>query len=171
MAASDITTTETLAAYVPAFVGRRLAEDPSPIPVPSSQQTDGVCLFIDIAGFTPLTEELAHHGAVGAEEMAGILNDTFGPLLATCAGHGGEVVDFAGDAIFVIWWADDGAMGETALRATQCAMALQDLAAAGTGADGRNISVRITVAAGPLDILYLGGVEGRKHSTVVGAPV
>ncbi len=104
MATNSNAIAETLAAYVPAFVVRQLAADPTSIPVPSAQRAEGVCLFVDVAGFTPLTAELARLGAVGAEKMAGILNETFGPLVATCVAHGGEVVDFAGDAILVIWW-------------------------------------------------------------------
>ncbi len=171
MATNSNTLAQTLAAYVPAFVARQLAADPTSIPVPSAQRVEGVCLFVDIAGFTPLTEELSRLGTVGAEKMAGVLNETFQPMLSTCAAQGGEVVDFAGDAIFVIWWAVEGGMDDAALRATQCALALQDLVANRAGPDDRDVSVKITVTGGPLDVLYVGGAGGRKHSTVVGAAI
>ena len=160
---------ETLGAYVPAFVARRLATDPTSIAVPMAQLTEGVCLFVDVAGFTQLTEELARLGAVGAEKMANILNETFEPLLATCAAHGGEVVDFAGDAIFVIWWAPDDGMDEAALRATQCAFALQAAIDVQPETDHRDVSVKISLTGGELSLLHIGGAGGRKHSMVAGA--
>jgi hypothetical protein len=49
--------------YVSLAVSRRLAADPTPIAVPSAAQELGVCLLLDIAGFTPLTERLAQHVA------------------------------------------------------------------------------------------------------------
>jgi class 3 adenylate cyclase/tetratricopeptide (TPR) repeat protein len=162
--------TETLAAYVPAYVARQLAADPTSIRVPSAQRAEGVCLFADIAGFTPLTEELALLGAVGAEKMVGILNETFQPLLASCFAHGGEVVAFAGDAILVIWWAPAGGMSEAALRATQCAFELQATVDAQSRTD-HHVSVKIGITGGKLDTLYVGGIDGRKHSTVAGAVI
>jgi class 3 adenylate cyclase/tetratricopeptide (TPR) repeat protein len=162
---------ETLAAYVPTFVARRLEIDPTPIEVPTAQHTQGVCLFVDVAGFTRLTEELALLGAVGAEKMAGILNHTFEPLLATCVAHGGEVVDFAGDAIFVVWWAPDGGMDEAVLRAVQCAFALQTVVDDQSETEHRGISVKISITGGPMDVLYVGGVGDRKHTTVAGAAI
>jgi len=162
---------QTLGAYVPAFVARRLAADAISVEVPSAESADGVCLFVDVAGFTQLTEELARRGTVGAEEMAGILNETFGSLLATCVAHGGEVVDFAGDAIFVIWWATDRDMDEAALRAPQCAFAIQAAVDAQSETDHRGVSIKISITGGLLDILHVGGVGGRKHSTVAGAPI
>ncbi|MEA3501160.1 MAG: adenylate/guanylate cyclase domain-containing protein, partial [Actinomycetota bacterium] len=168
---SSRTLAATLGTYVPRFVAERLTTDPAPIPVPSTEAADGVCLFVDIAGFTPLTEELARLGAVGAEKMAEILNETFRPMLETCVAHGGEVVDFAGDAILVIWWAGVGGMGEAAIRATQCALSLQGLMAERTEVGAHDVSVRITATAGALNVLYLGGEGSRKYGTVVGAPI
>jgi class 3 adenylate cyclase len=76
-----------------------------------------VCLRLDIAGFTPLTERLARHGAAGAEEMAGLLTDYFGPLVAASSAHGGEIAQFEGDAIPVVWWAGREGLADTAARA------------------------------------------------------
>jgi class 3 adenylate cyclase len=76
-----------------------------------------VCLRLDIAGFTPLTERLARHGAAGAEEMAGLLTDYFGPLVAASSAHGGEIAQFEGDAILVVWWAGREGLADTAARA------------------------------------------------------
>jgi len=51
--------------------------------------------FVDIAGFTALTET---HGAIAAADLI----DRFGELVAEALGTDGRVVDRAGDAIFVV---------------------------------------------------------------------
>lgn len=51
--------------------------------------------FVDIAGFTALTET---HGAITAADLI----DRFGELVGEALGTDGRVVDRAGDAIFVV---------------------------------------------------------------------
>lgn len=160
-----------LATYVPGAVARRLASNPAPIQVPDMEHASGVCLFLDITGFTPLTERLARLGSAGAEQMAGILNKTFGPVVDACTEHGGEIIDFAGDALLVIWWAKTDAMADAAARATQCALKLQTVVGQQSVEGSINISVKITLTCGSLQVLHVGGVGGKKHSLVVGPPI
>jgi class 3 adenylate cyclase len=44
-------------------------------------RVQGSLAFVDISGFTRLTERLARKGKVGAEEMSDILSATFAGLL------------------------------------------------------------------------------------------
>jgi class 3 adenylate cyclase/tetratricopeptide (TPR) repeat protein len=60
-------------------------------------------LFIDIPGFTGLTERLVPHGREGAEILAGTLRFYFDPLIAAVHELGGLVVGFAGDAFTAIF--------------------------------------------------------------------
>lgn len=161
----------TLAAYVPAGLVRRLASDPAPIAVPSVVAAAGVCLFVDIVGFTPLTERLARAGTGGAERMAAVLNAVFEPIVATCINSGGEIMDFAGDALLVVWWSDAAEMEEEALRATQCALELQRIIKAQPPIEDTDIAVKISLTAGPAFVMHVGGAGGRKRSVVVGAPI
>jgi len=55
-------------------------------------QVDGTLAFVDISGFTRLTERLARKGNVGAEEMSDLLNATFSALLADRSGPPGRRV-------------------------------------------------------------------------------
>jgi hypothetical protein len=41
------------------------------------------------------------------EELSGLLNAYFGQLMTLIAGHGGEVVTFAGDGLLAVWPAID----------------------------------------------------------------
>jgi class 3 adenylate cyclase/tetratricopeptide (TPR) repeat protein len=60
-------------------------------------------LFIDIPGFTNLTEKLVQHGREGAEILAGTLRFYFDPLISAVHESGGFIVNFAGDAFTAIF--------------------------------------------------------------------
>jgi class 3 adenylate cyclase/tetratricopeptide (TPR) repeat protein len=60
-------------------------------------------LFVDISGFTPLTESLMRHGTEGAEILSDILDDIFAPMVALVAAHNGSIPHFAGDAFTAIF--------------------------------------------------------------------
>jgi len=60
-------------------------------------------LFLDLSGFTPLTESLMNKGNSGAEELSIILNDIFEPLVNIVYARGGFVPYFAGDAFTAIF--------------------------------------------------------------------
>lgn len=62
-----------------------------------------ITMFLDISGFTPMTEELMKHGKEGAEILSGILNRIFEPVIDLVYKCGGFVSGFAGDAITVIF--------------------------------------------------------------------
>ncbi len=59
---------------------------------------EAAALFVDIAGFTPLTERLLAHGKEGAEALAGALRFYFDPLVSAVHEAGGFITGFAGDA-------------------------------------------------------------------------
>ncbi len=63
---------------------------------------DGVfnahALFVDISGFTPLTEALMKKGMEGAEILFGILNDIFEPMVNAVYQRGGFIPYYTGDA-------------------------------------------------------------------------
>jgi class 3 adenylate cyclase/Flp pilus assembly protein TadD len=60
-------------------------------------------LFLDISGFTPLTETLMQQGTEGAEILSEILDSIFKPLVALVSTHGGIIPHFAGDAFTAIF--------------------------------------------------------------------
>lgn len=84
-------------------------------------RAQGVALFADISGFTPLTlvltEELGSQR--GAEELSRRLNHIYGTLIAEVHRYGGSVVSFGGDAI-TCWFE-----GDKGPKATACALAMQ----------------------------------------------
>lgn len=63
-------------------------------------------LFLDIAGFTTITERLMDHGSEGAEVLTGIINDIYEPVIRRIYAGGGFVATFAGDAFTAVYPAD-----------------------------------------------------------------
>ena len=60
-------------------------------------------LFVDISGFTPLTEQLMQRGTEGAEILSNILDQIFEPMVESLYTHGGIIPHFAGDAFTAIF--------------------------------------------------------------------
>ena len=59
---------------------------------------EGTMLFMDISGFTALSERLARRGRIGAEQVADALNHTFTELLTIAVDLGSDPLKFGGDA-------------------------------------------------------------------------
>src|SRR5690606_16744544 len=53
-------------------------------------------VFVDISGFTKMSERLARHGNVGAEEVTEVIDSTFGSLLPEAYGYGANLLKFGG---------------------------------------------------------------------------
>lgn len=70
------------------------------------REVDGTLVFVDISGFTKLTERLAERGKGGAEEMSDILDATFGELLWVAYSYGAQLVKWGGDAVLLLFTGD-----------------------------------------------------------------
>lgn len=67
------------------------------------QELDASLCFVDISGFTNLSERLARRGRIGAEELTDVLNHVFGKMLEVAYLHGGNLLKFGGDALLLIF--------------------------------------------------------------------
>jgi len=76
-------------------------------------------LFIDISGFTAMTEKLAIQGRAGAEELSDILNFLFTTSVKAVYSHGGFIVNFAGDAFTALFqdYGDNPALADAVIAA------------------------------------------------------
>lgn len=61
----------------------------------------GTIAFVDISGFTKLSESLARHGKRGAEELTATIGACFVPLLDLAVNNGGRLLKFGGDALLI----------------------------------------------------------------------
>jgi class 3 adenylate cyclase/tetratricopeptide (TPR) repeat protein/ABC-type cobalamin transport system ATPase subunit len=89
----------SLAPYVPRLVVEWLQDHDAE----THRCLPGTLAFVDISGFTALTERLARKGHVGAEEMSDALNATFGHLIEVADGQGADLVKWGGDAILLMF--------------------------------------------------------------------
>ena len=73
------------------------------------QEIDSTLCFVDLSGFTQLSERLARRGRIGAEELTDVLNRVFGEMLEVAYAHGGSLAKFGGDALLLHYAGDDHA--------------------------------------------------------------
>jgi len=59
-----------------------------------------VTMFADVSGFTVLC---AKYGTVDISKLKNTLNHVMSAIVEEILGHGGDIVSFAGDAIFAVW--------------------------------------------------------------------
>ena len=71
------------------------------IPEQLHQELEGTIAFIDISGFTKLSERLARLGKAGAEELTATIDTCFVTLLDLAVANGGRLLKFGGDALLV----------------------------------------------------------------------
>ena len=78
---------------------------------PESQwrEVEGTLAFVDISGFTAMSERLSSLGRAGAEEVTEVMNATFAALLAVAYAQGGGLLKFGGDALLLLYEGDDHA--------------------------------------------------------------
>ncbi|MCW2668876.1 MAG: tetratricopeptide repeat protein, partial [Frankiales bacterium] len=88
---------DRLRPYVPGFVVDWLRDRPQV----RHRSVDGTLAFVDVSGFTRLTERLAARGKAGAEEMSDLLDRTFDALLADAYSQGAWLVKWGGDAVLL----------------------------------------------------------------------
>lgn len=72
-----------------------------------SGQFEAASLFVDLSGFTRLTETLLQFGMEGAEILADTLMDIFEPLVSAVYENGGFITGFAGDSFIAVFPIDD----------------------------------------------------------------
>lgn len=159
---------EALAAYVSPLVMENLPADFGPGAEAQDAAFAGAVLFTDIAGFTPLTGRMDTAGPDGVEDLSLMLNGYFTDLIHLIEAHGGQVVKFAGDALVAVWTGPAEMLAESAHRATQCAHFLQQHMPVRNPADGVALTMRMSLGAGEVRHMVLGGVGWRWLSRLAG---
>ena len=159
---------EVLAPYLPRLVVDWIAS----IPERRHLVIDGTVAFVDISGFTKLSEGLARHGKIGAEELAATIGDCFVQLLDIAYENGGRLLKFGGDALLLLF----SGVGHQS-RACRAAFEMrQKLAVVGRlTVLGQKVTLRMSVGvhSGRFDMFLVGDshrelvVTGPAASTTV----
>eukprot|EP00928_Gymnodinium_smaydae_P033690 TRINITY_DN24068_c0_g2_i1.p1 TRINITY_DN24068_c0_g2~~TRINITY_DN24068_c0_g2_i1.p1 ORF type:complete len:1203 (-),score=184.12 TRINITY_DN24068_c0_g2_i1:187-3795(-) len=136
-------------------------------------------VFADASGFTKLTESLARQPQ-GAERIGATINGFFGPVIDIVHQHGGDIIKFSGDALTIVWVAEDlsgrrDAHGETyhveacAAAARFCNEVQERIVEFGaTSVPGCSLTMHIGVGFGDVALLQVGGLLGRWEYCVAG---
>ena len=157
------------APFVSPLVLRRLARVPAPLNAPEESSLTGVILVADVSGFTSFTESLASVGAAGAETVKDALNASFGPLIEIVTSHGGDVLQFAGDAVVALFpSADPADLTDAVSRAEAAARAVHQRVGSVAITGHATLRLRIGVGAGAIRNAVVGGVENRWFSLAGG---
>jgi class 3 adenylate cyclase/tetratricopeptide (TPR) repeat protein len=159
---------ERLRSYLPRVLLERLVETPDA----AVASEDATLVFVDISGFTRLSERLARSGREGAEHLVEVIDACFTNLLAHAYADGGSLLKFGGDAL-LLWFAGE----EHARRACRAAAtmrgALRRIGRIPAGASSVVLRMSVGVHSGVYDTYLVGGshreyiVAGPTASTVV----
>jgi class 3 adenylate cyclase len=153
------TLTDIFGRYVPKTIADALINDQGLLEPVEGTAT---VLFIDIAGFTKMTE------ASGPRRVVGVLNAFFDAATETITKHDGVVAHFIGDGIMATFNlpVENQAHAENAVRA---ALEIENLTT-GTHFNGEQLSIRAGIATGPVIAGTVGG-GGRQSYSLYGDTV
>ena len=142
---------------------------------PFSCELYSVILFIDVSGFTPLTESFVRQGAHGLEELTEVMNSYFSSIMAVIQEYGGDLLKVAGDALIAGFYlygdgakrsvlpsADCSQQVRSALccNVMSCALSLQRSCGLFRIAN-QVLRLHIAVTAGSTHFILVGGAEQR----------
>jgi class 3 adenylate cyclase len=119
------------------------------------RELDATCCFVDISGFTALSERLAKRGRIGAEELTEVLNHVFSRMLDVAYSKGGALLKFGGDALLLAYTGDDhprlAAEGAVAMRA-----ALREARTLPTSVGRVNLKMSVGIHTGLFHLFRVG---------------
>ena len=149
------------------FVPRLVVEWLRHAPDEPFRRVDGSLAFVDISGFTSMTERLARKGKVGAEEMNDVLDALFTELLAVAYDDGAGLVKWGGDAVLLLFDGEDHAP-----RACRAAVNMQAtirrIGKITTSVGHVRLRMSIGIHSGPFDFFLVGDPEIHRELVIVG---
>ncbi|HEY9495398.1 MAG TPA: adenylate/guanylate cyclase domain-containing protein, partial [Intrasporangium sp.] len=162
-AAPEPTADEALVPYVPVLAAEWLADDPTI----RHRRVSGSMAFVDISGFTSLTERLTRMGKVGSEELSDILDSTFTALLEEARREDADLVKWGGDAVLLLFRGEGHAV--RAVRAT-AAMRRALYSVGRTGSSAGKVTLRMStgIHSGAFDFFLVGDPEVHLELIVSG---
>jgi class 3 adenylate cyclase/tetratricopeptide (TPR) repeat protein len=137
------------------YVPRLLADWDFDAPHAQWRTLPATCCFVDISGFTALSERLERRGRIGAEELTVVLNHVFSRMLEISYGKGGALLKFGGDALLLEFTGDDhprmAAEAAVAMRA-----ALREARTLPTSVGRVNLRMSVGIHSGTFHLFRVG---------------
>jgi class 3 adenylate cyclase/tetratricopeptide (TPR) repeat protein len=116
---------------------------------------DGSIAFVDISGFTKLSERLARRGKVGAEELTDAIGTCFARLLGVAYGNGGGLIKFGGDALLLLFTGPEHA-AKACRAAIGMRRALKEIGSISAGANKVTLRMSVGVNSGAFNFFLVG---------------
>ena len=134
---------------------------------PRHMRVRGTLAFVDISGFTKLTERLARKGKVGAEEMSDILSATFAGLLTEARADGADLVKWGGDAVLLLFQGPDHAL-RAARSAYRMRATLRTIGRLSTTSGAVTLRMSVGIHSGDFDFFLVGDPELHRELLISG---
>lgn len=151
-----------LAPHLPSIALEWLAETPEAV----QKQVEGTLVFVDVSGFTALTDRLAARGKAGAEEIAGVIGTVFGELLGIASSHGADLLKWGGDAVLLLF-REPGSAARACRAALLMSRSMRRIGRIRTSAGRISLSVSIGAHTDMIDLYLLGD---RHRELIVTGP-
>ncbi|XP_065266003.1 adenylate cyclase type 10 [Emys orbicularis] len=165
---SDSTTIGKVAAHVPDLIvyGDFSQE------VPFIESFDGVLLFADISGFTALTEKFSMDTSLdrGVEQLTQALNHYVGDIVEEVLIYGGDILNFAGDALLALWKVQRSQLSDIITLALKCSLRIQKEYGVRETEVGLKLRVKIGLSAGHISKVVVGDNK-HQYFLVIGRAV
>ena len=126
------------------------------------RQIDGTLCYVDISGFTALSEKLARRGRIGAEELTEVLDHVFAKMLGIAYDRGGNLLKFGGDALLLVFRGDDHPL-QACSAAVEMQAALREARSYRTSAGRLQLKMSVGLHSGPVHLFRV----GRSHQELV----
>jgi class 3 adenylate cyclase len=154
--------------YVPGVLLRRLVT----APVEPVLRQEGTVVFVDLSGFTRLSERMSRKGKEGAENVVETINFCFSVLLSDAYQMGGSLLKFGGDALLV-WFEGEGHPLRGCGSAVAMRHTLRRIGRIRTGGSEVVLRMSVGVHSGTYETFLVGGshreylIAGPAVSSVV----
>ncbi|XP_071786776.1 adenylate cyclase type 10-like [Asterias amurensis] len=133
--------------------------------LPAVQKLNGILMFLDISGFTALCEEFTQRKH-GVDELTKTLNDYLGQIEDLVLKAGGDVIEFAGDAMLILWEVASAEANVAAIvKAIICSRKIMKSCNNWDTQVEVQLGVKIGLSAGEVFITYVGSKSTRLFST------
>ena len=152
-----------LAPFVPRLLRTWLTEDAAA----AHRTVNGTLAFLDISGFTELTERLAAHGKIGAEELTEILDALFSDLLELGRRDDADLLKWAGDAVILLFEGERHAW-RAARAAYRMRARLRRFGTARTPGRLGRLRMSVGISSGEITLVLVGAPTAHRELIVCG---
>src|SRR3954452_24019893 len=157
---------DVAASAVVPYLPRLTLEGLRDAPAERHRALPGTMAFVDVSGFTAMSERLAPKGRLGAEEVTDVMSATFARLLAVAYELGGGLVKLGGDAL-LLFFDGDGHASRACAAAWGMRDSLDALGPLETSVGPVELKMHVGIHSGDFDFFLVGN---RHRELIVAGP-